>query len=122
MLRPENTHPGDGDVQLRDSDNLETTLAAGQDASEDSASTQSDAGLLEVPENLDTDFEADDSLAEEREITMTDLQAGEDGPRLHSPEMSDYDAPGEIDIEELDENALSDTDIPRDALLDPLEP
>jgi hypothetical protein len=122
MLRPENTHPSDSDVTLRDSDNLETAQAAGQEATPDSASTQSDAGLMEIPNDLDTDFEADDSLEEEREITMTDLQAREDGPQLHTPSMDDFDAPGEIDIEELDENALSDTDIPRDALLDPLEP
>ena len=38
-----------------------------------------------------------------------------------TPEYSDYNVPGEIDIEELDEAALSDTDIPPDALLDALE-
>ncbi|HEX9998809.1 MAG TPA: hypothetical protein VGB45_16865 [Abditibacterium sp.] len=122
MIRPENTHPGDQDVVLRDSDNLETALSSGGPDPTDSASSQADAGLTLVPDDLENDFDADDSIEESREITMTDLLADEDGAGLHSPEMSDLVAPGEIDIEELDEDALSRTNIPRDALLDPLEP
>jgi hypothetical protein len=40
MLRPENTHPNDQDVVLRDSDNLETTLASGLPNESDSPSVK----------------------------------------------------------------------------------
>ncbi len=122
MLRPENTHPGDHDVVLRDSDNLETTLGAGLPATSDSPSSEADAGLLTAPDFDALDPEADDSIAEPREITMTDHMANMGGGSLHSAEMDDLSSPGEVDIEELDEDALSGTDIPREALLDPLEP
>ncbi|PQV64613.1 hypothetical protein B1R32_104106 [Abditibacterium utsteinense] len=122
MLRPENTHPGDQDVVLRDSDNMETALPSGLPETSDSPSTQADAGLMEIPDIDARDFAADDTIEEPREITMTDHMAGIEGGTLHSAEMDDLSAPGEIDIEELDEDALSDTDIPREALLDPLEP
>jgi hypothetical protein len=121
MLRPENTHPNDADTELRDADNLET-IQSGNHAPPDSASSREDAGLMAIPEDLDTDFEADDSIAEAREITMTDLNAGGSGGDVHTTNLDDFNAPGQIDIEGLDEDALSDTDIPRDALLDPLEP
>ena len=123
MLRPENTHPGDQNVVLRDSDNLETALPAGAPATDDSASSEDDAGLLRAPDIDRLDFGADDSVEEPMEITMTDYAASEQGSStIASAEMDDLSAPGEIDIEGLDEDALSDTDIPREALLDPLEP
>lgn len=122
MLRPENTHPNDQDFVLRDSDNLETALAADAPATTDSASSQDDAGLLEAPDIDQIDIGADDSLEEPMEITMTDYAAGGGAGSLESAVMDDMSAPGEIDIEALDEDALSDTDIPREALLDPLEP
>lgn len=122
MLRPENTHPGDENVVLRDSDNLETTLASGLPATSDSPSTQADAGLLIPPDIDQRDLDADDSIEAPREITMTDHLASIAGGTLHSAEMDDLSAPGEVDIEELDEDALADTDIPREALLDRLEP
>lgn len=122
MLRPENTHPGDQNAVLRDSDTLETALPAGAPATTDSASTQEDAGLLSAPDIDRLDLDADDSLEVPREITMTDYLAGDDSSTIASAEMDDLSAPGEVDIEGLDEDALSDTDIPREALLDPLEP
>lgn len=122
MLRPENTHPNDQDVVLRDSDNLETTLAAGLPSTSDSPSSEADAGLLMAPDADEVDFDADDSIEAPREITMTDHLASMGGRTLHSAVMDDMSAPGEVDIEELDEDALADTNIPRDALLDPLEP
>lgn len=122
MLRPENTHPGDQNVVLRDSDNLETALPAGTPATDDSASSEDDAGLLRAPDVDRLDLDADDSIEEPREITMTDLMADAGGNTLASAEMDDLSAPGEVDIEMLDEDALSHTDIPREALLDPLEP
>ncbi len=123
MLRPENTHPGDQDAVLRDSDNLETALASGLPNESDSPSSEADAGLSVAPDIDELDLDADDSIEAPREITMTDYAASEiGGGTLHSAEMDDLSAPGEIDIEELDEDALADTDIPREALLDPLEP
>ena len=123
MLRPENTHPGDQDAVMRDSDNLETTLPAGALDHTDSASSQDDAGLMEAPDIDRLDLDADDSVEDPMEITMTDALAGSMGSStIASAEMDDLSAPGEVDMEGLDEDALSDTDIPRDALLDPLEP
>ena len=121
MIRPENTHPHDNDAVARDSDNLETATPLQFDVPADSPSSFADAGLVENAELVDADADFDDA-PRAREITMTDLLDESDEAGLHSPEMSDLSAPGEIDIEELDESALADTDIPRDALLDPLEP
>ncbi len=123
MLKPENTHPNDQDFTLRDSDNLETALPAEALNHTESATTADDAGLMEAPDIDQLDLDADDSLEDPMEITMTDAFAGEEGEStIASPVQSDMDTAGELDIEGLDEDALSDTDIPRDALLDPLEP
>ena len=123
MIRPENTHPGDQSVVLRDSDNLETALPNASPSHSDSASSQEDAGLLIAPDIDQLDLDADDSIEEPMEITMTDHLAGAQGnSTIASAVMDDMSAPGEIDMEGLDEDALSDTDIPREALLDPLEP
>jgi hypothetical protein len=117
MIRPQNTHPHDQDVVIRDSDNLEGATPLQGDVPADSPSSFADAGLVENPELLDENFE---DGPRSREINMTDLFNESDQEGLHSPVMSDLSAPGEVDIEELDEDALADT--PRDALLDPLEP
>ncbi len=122
MLKPENTHPGNQDAVLRDSDNLETALPAAMPMDGDSASSEEDAGLLLAPDIDSRDPGADDSLEEPMEVTMTDYMAGGTGEPLASAEMDDMSAPGEVDIEMLDDDALSGTDIPREALLDPLEP
>lgn len=122
MLRPENTHPNDQSYSPQESDSLETVVPGAAADPFESPSTQADAGLDEAPRDLSTDYDADDDFEPLREITMTDLAAGGSAPSLRSPEMDDLNFPGEIDMEELDEDALSDTDIPRDALLDPLEP
>jgi|GEM_PF-4451487 len=55
-----------------------------------------------------------------REIPMSDLPTVPDDAGVHSPELSDLNTPGEIDIEDLDEDAVSDA-LPPDARLDPLE-
>lgn len=52
-----------------------------------------------------------------REIPITDLP---DAPRetlVHSPELADMSSPGEVDIEDLDEDAAYDA-LPPDARLD----
>ena len=56
-----------------------------------------------------------------QEILESDLEDGLPGDDIHSPEMSDMNLPGEIDIESLDESSLDETDLPADARLDPLE-
>lgn len=64
--------------------------------------------------------EDDESEYSRREIPISDLP---DAPRedfIHSPELSDLNTPGEIDIEDLDEEAVSDS-LPPDARLDRLE-
>ena len=86
------------------------------------------AGLAGQPLDDELTNELEDSDLTEglpdtpNEIPMSDL-ADPLNPEMdvQAPEMSDLNVPGEVDIEELDEDALSDTDIPRDALLDPLE-
>ena len=69
------------------------------------------------PEETDTE---DVSEYTRREIPMTDLSAPRDDAGVHSPELADLNTPGEIDIEDLDEDAVSDA-LPPDARLDPLE-
>ena len=55
-----------------------------------------------------------------REIPITDLTDASREDFIHSPEMSDMNVPGEIDIEDLDEDAVMEA-LPPDARLDPLE-
>ena len=126
-----------------DTDRLETTMPASGDAGDDtpafpvdSASAARDAGLddelqdedgdnldLLVDEDLNASDGDFDKLGTENggivEIPMSDLPGTPSG--LGSPEMSDLNVPGEVDIEELDEHALDLTDLPADARLDPLE-
>ncbi len=115
MLRPENTHPQDQDANLRDNDILESTEGAGFGRVSDSATSADDAGLPDLDD--DANFNDDEGPLE---ISMTDALSGSDRPELHSPEMSDLDAPGEIDMEELDDFTVEEA-LP-DARLDPLEP
>jgi hypothetical protein len=116
MLRPENTHPNDQDANLRDNDILESTEGAGFGRVTDSATSADDAGLP----NLDDDANFNDEDGP-LEITMTDALSGGDRPELHSPTYSDLDAPGEVDMEELDDFTVEEA-LPPDARLDSLEP
>ncbi|HEY0073431.1 MAG TPA: hypothetical protein VGB77_04955 [Abditibacteriaceae bacterium] len=127
-----------------DTDRLETASAGGSDTADDtsnfpldSPTSASDAGLddalleetgddLSDAELLEDDLNAADSeFADEDgnprgiEIPMSDIEMEPDA--LSAPEMSDLNLPGEIDIEELDEHALDNTDLPADARLDPIE-
>lgn len=106
-----------------DTDQMET-LQPGTRTVIDSASSEADAGLIDPTRN---DDEADEDVAlyaemdEETpamEMPMSDLITPE--PQLHSPVQSSMNAPGEVDIEELDEDAVRDL-LPPDARLDPLE-
>ena len=121
MLRPENTHPGDNDVVLRDADVLESTETAfGQVA--DSPTSAADAGLTDEAGDFDSDIDSDfNEGGAPREINMTDALSEGDRPELHSPVDSDLNAPGELDIEELDDFTIEEA-LPPDARLDPLEP
>ena len=121
MLRPENTHPGDNSDVLRDADVLETAENGALSNYSDSPTSAADAGLIDESGDFDRTLDSDFDLGEgPREIPMTDAFSDEK-PELHMPELSDMDAPGEIDIEELDEDAVRAL-LPEDARLDPLEP
>jgi hypothetical protein len=118
------------------SDVLETMSSSNPstpDTPEDSPSSEYDAGLDdEMMDEADisegsNDKAADGEIGEDdateysrREIPMTDLP---DAPRedfIHSPDTADMNVPGEIDIEDLDEDSVMDA-LPPDARLDPLE-
>jgi hypothetical protein len=74
----------------------------------------------------DDDEDSDGTLPAEGFVEILESDMDEDftdGGRpdsIHSPEMSDMNNPGEIDIEDLDEEALSEI-LPPDARLDPIE-
>ena len=98
----------------------------------DSPTSASDAGLDdELLEETGDDFELleddlnaadgefEDDAANGIEIPISDIETEPED--LATPEMGDHNVPGEVDIEELDEHALDDTDLPADARLDPLE-
>src|SRR5687767_3111608 len=104
------------------SDILETISSSNPstpDGPEDSPTTEFDAGVddtlsdeAEIGGNgdqaLDGEIEDDADEYSRREIPMSDLP---DAPRedfIHSPEMSDLNVPGEIDIEDLDEDAVTE--------------
>ncbi len=110
-------NPFDSD-NVRDGDVLES-MTAGVVDKKDSASSASDAGLIDVLFDSDTDMDSEyDEAGRPREIPMSDLEV--DSPQLYSNEMSDMSAPGEIDIDGLDERAVEAL-LPPDARLDPLE-
>ncbi|RYX85538.1 hypothetical protein EON83_06135 [bacterium] len=122
MLRPENTHPGDNDVVLRDGDVLESTEDSALGRFDDSPTSAADAGLTDESADFDSDIDSDFEEGEApREINMTDVLSQGDRPELHSSEYADMSAPGEIDIEELDDFVVEEA-LPPDARLDPLEP
>ena len=117
------------------SDFLETMSPANPstpDGPEDSPDSEFDAGLddelsdeAEIGVNGDqaTHGEVESDDADEysrREIPMTDLPNASRENYIHSSDLSDSNVPGEIDIEDLDEDAISEA-LPPDARLDPLE-
>jgi hypothetical protein len=102
------------------------------DVPEDSPTSGYDAGLDDeqldegqIEEMADVPaagevLEDNESEYSRMEIPMTDLP---DAPRedpVHSPELADMNSPGEVDIEDLDEDAARDA-IPPDARLDKVE-
>lgn len=102
-----------------DTDQMET-LQPGVNPMPDSASSEADAGLIDPTRTdedttLDSDF---DEAPPADEVPMSDLEYVE--PQLHSPVQGSMNAPGEVDIEELDEDAVRDL-LPPDARLDALE-
>lgn len=119
MNRPQNTHPHDNTDVFRDSDALETLQGYTVDV-RDSASSEADAGLIDATRDVSTPtddrFDRDDNSPE---IPMADVDIEPD--ELHSPEFSDMNVPGEIDIEELDD-ATVEAALPPDARLDHIEP
>lgn len=118
-----------------DSEIMETMSRANPstpDGPPDSPSSETDAGLddpalVEIDNDFGLEDESDDlnenlPANEIREIPMSDLDDAPDEDIIHSPELSDMNVPGELDIEGLDEDALTDAGLPPDALLDHLEP
>ena len=102
-----------------DTDQLET-LQPGVRTVIDSASSEADSGLID-PTRTDEDTDLDSEMDEAppaMEVPMSDLDYAE--PQLHAPVQSSMNAPGEVDIEELDEDAVREL-LPPDARLDPLE-
>jgi hypothetical protein len=101
------------------------------DIADESPTTELDAGLddelLDEAEIGRTESAAPGEVGEDdsdeysrREIPLTDLP---DAPReefVHSRELGDENTPGDVDIEDLDEDAILDA-LPPDARLDPLE-
>ncbi len=97
------------------------TLQPGVKTVSDSASSEADAGLIDPTRDDEEDVALYDEMDEETpdmEVPMSDLDTPE--PQLHSPVQSSMNAPGEVDIEELDEDAVREL-LPPDARLDPLE-
>ena len=104
---------------------------------DDSASTESDAGVIDVIDESDSDIDEYDDLDstdldkdlpsspnEEIPSGNLDIESLDDPltrDRVRSPDMDAPDTPGEIDIEALGEDDLDLTDLPDDARLDPLE-
>jgi len=123
------------DRKRTDTDRLETISAPHplNEDQTDSPSSEIDAGLddpliedegrIAARQMARGVLDIDDELPARpfEEITMSDLADGMEDDFLSSPEMADLNAPGEVDIEELDEDALDDTDLPEDARLDRLE-
>ena len=113
------------DAAPKDTDMLEM-LQPGVDPVIDSASSEADAGLIdptrEDAEDLTVYREMDETTpdmdASSMEVPMSDLDYRE--PQLHSPVMGSMNAPGEVDIEELDEETVREA-LPPDARLDALE-
>jgi hypothetical protein len=137
-LPPQSDHPdvsdnpagalgGRGDSEQRETDILETISSTNPsipDAPAPSADSAQDSGLAEpVLDDAGNVVGEDDNLDEDgngREIPMTDWEGAPHDDVITSPEMADMNAPGEVDIEALDEDAANDA-LPPDARLDPLE-
>ncbi|HVF10475.1 MAG TPA: hypothetical protein VNA16_06720 [Abditibacteriaceae bacterium] len=122
-------------TERKETDRLETLTAArlSPDDQTDSPSSESDAGLddpviedqgpINTGQSVRGAFDIDAELPARpiEEIPMSDLDDGMEDDFLMSPELADMNVPGEVDIEELDDDALDNTDLPEDARLDRLE-
>ena len=102
-----------------DTDQLET-MQPGINPRHDSPSSAADAGLIDptIEDNEDVALYREMDEGTPMEVPMSDLNHQE--PQLHSPVMNDMDAPGEVNVEEMDEEAVRDL-LPADARLDKLE-
>jgi hypothetical protein len=118
-----------GSDHIEDSLPLDTDDLAGEslpegqalEASEYTDETNTYGGPTRLGQNDRTSLNQAVEDSEFVEIPVGGIESWTNNSGVRSPELYDQNVPGEIDIEALDENALSDTDIPRDALLDPLE-
>lgn len=121
MLRPETENLAPD--QEKETDQLEGARGLKYNAPPESRSSAADAGLDDGAWfELDTDDDSDAiDFQEPREIPMTDLESRSPASTITSAELSDLNTPGDVDIEELDDDDLEDV-LPPDARLDPLEP
>jgi hypothetical protein len=114
------------DNDTTETDSLETATPSEAGEPEDSASAEDDAGLDdavldELNPSLFSDLDEGLPDTPDEEVDFSDLANGPRAGGLRSPELADLSSPGEVDIEELPDDALRDSGIPADALLDPLE-
>lgn len=110
------------------SDYLETVSPSNPstpDVPEESPSSEYDGGT-DNEDATENDWpspgevlEDDASERSRQEIPITDLPDASREEIIRSPEMSDMNVPGEVDIEVLDEDAVRE-ELPPDARLDPL--
>jgi hypothetical protein len=117
------TAENDDDEGIDPLDDIDAGLAISIDSEIDDDILASD---LDDP--LPGDAEAERSAAMSTPafevVLQGDMFEGEDREinSIHAPDMFAPDTPGAIDIEDLPDDALDDTDLPADARLDPLEP
>lgn len=105
------------------SDNIDAELATAVDSDIDDEILEAD---LDQPLLDDVDAERSEAMSRPGfdVVLQGDMFEGEDREinSIHAPDMFAPDTPGAIDIEDLPDDALDDTDLPADARLDPLEP
>ncbi len=100
-------------------DDVDTELATALDDEADADILQAD---LDEPVLLDEDERVNEAMSTPayQVVLETDLEDEPGAGNIHSPDMDAPNVPGEIDIEDLGEDAL-DAALPPDARLDRLE-
>ena len=117
------TAENDDDEGIDPLDDIDAGLATSIDSEIDDDILASD---LDDPLPGDADAERSQAMSTPafEVVLQGDMFEGEDREinSIHAPDMFAPDTPGAIDIEDLPDDALDDTDLPADARLDPLEP
>lgn len=117
---PPNGSPATSAAPPQDDENVATSLNT--DALEAAVDDEIARADLDDQTLEETEIETDDDLSTSGFDVVLQSDLADDGAhRIHSPELSAPDTPGEIDIEDLDESDLDGTPLPDDARLDPIE-